>query len=217
MYLSCVISYYILIVHVPYYYLILFLTLCYNFYVICFFFLMIRRPPRSTLSSSSAASDVYKRQPSEYPLIIAAVAVLSTISHAILRRADYHQFLWPYVAHCLRGLSDERFARWSTVVTLALHVTVYMPLLLLFSWGIYAIHWSSCELVPTMFVLMLSFLVVGSVWAAREVYWEWHSSKQSRILSLLTYGHIAALVVCALITVNHWTCLLYTSPSPRDS
>eukprot|EP00658_Telonema_sp_P-2_P051482 TRINITY_DN39550_c0_g1_i2.p1 TRINITY_DN39550_c0_g1~~TRINITY_DN39550_c0_g1_i2.p1 ORF type:complete len:177 (+),score=54.34 TRINITY_DN39550_c0_g1_i2:97-627(+) len=176
---------------------------------------MIRRPPRSTLSSSSAASDVYKRQiNAEYGDFITAMgALLSKIfpnpgasvgPQVILGNAVQivgSMALARYLADP-GALSDTERLVYLAKMTLA-------PLCLL-QWAVFEFHALSrlpSNIMPWQDKSASDDNPSYAIKMAR-------AAAQTFEQSVVAFGTNAAL---ALTLASPNACLLYTSPSPRDS
>ena len=56
-------------------------------------------------------------------------------------------------------------------------------------------------------------------WLQRFIIWRERNIKEKRFILLLSFlvGIFTAFAALILKVLIHWICLLYTSPSPRDS
>eukprot|EP00658_Telonema_sp_P-2_P035383 TRINITY_DN2573_c0_g1_i6.p1 TRINITY_DN2573_c0_g1~~TRINITY_DN2573_c0_g1_i6.p1 ORF type:complete len:164 (+),score=20.10 TRINITY_DN2573_c0_g1_i6:147-638(+) len=163
---------------------------------------MIRRPPRSTLSSSSAASDVYKRQ----HLIFASVAAVPRSNVNIWKSDDTMiiQYFLAQPANQYLCVGNQYFCvgtscRLSDTRTVLPYDVALDP----------TVHACDC---------------VGKRSVTRQPPWIPLSTSPSPEVGLLQsivaflvgqQLHCTAAFLEVVLCIG--TCLLYTSPSPRDS
>eukprot|EP00656_Telonema_subtile_P003355 TRINITY_DN11534_c0_g1_i3.p1 TRINITY_DN11534_c0_g1~~TRINITY_DN11534_c0_g1_i3.p1 ORF type:complete len:1813 (+),score=335.21 TRINITY_DN11534_c0_g1_i3:66-5504(+) len=142
--------------------------------------------------------------PVTYPYVTAAVLSLTVMAHWILRESHFGE-LRPMVCSRLSEMDEKTYERWVNPITAMLTVVVVSPILLVVSWGVYAMSWSSCPLVPGMLTVGMALFVTAYIWVAREIHWQWRRDPQTVILSWSSVSLLAALTVCAAVSVNTWS------------
>src|SRR5450756_2660572 len=155
---------------------------------------MIRRPPRSTQSRSSAASDVYKRQP--YLLGVSGGAACGTLVGSLL------------------GLGASAGMRAGIFDALALPFAAFLgALAAVLIVGIGASAGGRLDRGR----LLLSGVVVNALASAILLFLlSFGDASRSRTFVFWMLGSLSGATPGAVLALSVYTCLLYTSPSPRD-
>eukprot|EP00658_Telonema_sp_P-2_P050383 TRINITY_DN38419_c0_g1_i1.p1 TRINITY_DN38419_c0_g1~~TRINITY_DN38419_c0_g1_i1.p1 ORF type:complete len:201 (-),score=52.54 TRINITY_DN38419_c0_g1_i1:166-768(-) len=180
-----------------------------------FFFLMIRPPPRSTLSSSSAASDVYKRQVSFHEAFFTSDECFTVMDWARGGELfDWLQHHGPYREHHARSALTGIVAALQHVHSFGvIHRDIKPENLLLSAPD------DPGRLLLSDFDMAIEdsadsqekFGLVGTVgYTAPELGSVDYSFK-------VDVWSLGVVMYVMLVGGHPWPCLLYTSPSPRDS
>ena len=148
---------------------------------------MIRRPPRSTRVRSSAASDVYKRQ--VFMLAIGAIFFNQTIR-------------WQQVIGAVLSIAGVLLVLcrgdWNALANVQLVIGDIYVLIATACWGFYSWLLSRpddpAEIRSKWAYFLMAQMAFGLSWSGLFTTGEWLAGD----------------------AYVHWTCLLYTSPSPRD-
>ena len=167
---------------------------------------MIRRPPRSTLSSSSAASDVYKRQPLLTIILTASVLALQgSAAENVSEKKEVCPVVLNLETVRARDLERQIDGAKSDAATLAA----------------LRAGWTNP---PSSYRPHTRWWWPGNAVTKEGIAWQLEQMKNNgfggvEIMSFLKVydkGNIE-FGTPEFFDMVHYACLLYTSPSPRDS
>ena len=173
---------------------------------------MIRRPPRSTPLYSSAASDVYKRQLFPSPLLKAPLAYGNSSTPSLTSSN------LPFCAHAMEALlmnlcRSVRYQQFSSKLALVM-LAKSSFLTRIFPFGCTAMRCRACLRASTEHAL---FPVRHACIVANLTNWYMETKNQSLRFTVMctTVEQVYSAQLCQT-SEPAYTCLLYTSPSPRD-
>ena len=151
---------------------------------------MIRRPPRSTQSRSSAASDVYKRQ-------FGGLAEFLRVDHV---SGESGQYITRSIATMMHSRIESRIAIRATDVVEAMEER----------FSEYIVRGGDASIVSRLRKKYYNYVSEEFGMCEEDFY---RIKKAHRVVGGVSNRNSAA--VDFIVSPN--TCLLYTSPSPRDS